>query len=312
MSSSAGRRRGTVALLFAVGVAAGSPGPCLAESEAATTALSVLAAAKHYYDKADYDRAAELFHEAYRIDPRPEFLFNAARVEHLGMKLAAAETHYVACLALTGADAQVRDRAGRYLEQVRRTRAAIEAARKEGKGDRLSPAQGVADGKGEPAGEAGPAVAALEGMKGVEAAAGVSARPAAKPTAPVMATTAPQTGWRRPAGWAAGGLGAALVAGGGIWFALAYADGAALADDARGCTVANPCAGDRAAIVAANRDEKLAGVVVGAGVALVGAGVWLLLGAEAERAAVAVELAPRGVLLSWRFGAPAVRGGGVR
>lgn len=296
MSIPPSRRYGPVALLFVLALTSGSPGPCLAESEAADTALSVLAAAKHYYEKADYDRAAELFHEAYRIDPRPEFLFNAARAEHLGMKFEAAETHYVACLALKAASPQVLDRAGRYVEQVRRTRAAIEAARKEGKGARLPTAQAPAGAKAAPAG--GARGEALEGMKGVGAAG--------------VATTAPQAGWRRPAGWATGGLGAALVAGGGIWFALAYADGAALEDDARGCTVAKPCVGDRDAILAANQDEKLAGVLMGAGVALAGAGVWLLLGADAERAAWTVELAPRGVLLSWRFGERVADGGGGR
>ncbi len=93
-------------------------------------ALSLLEVAKFYYQSGKFLKAAKGFHEAYAIDPRPEFLFNAARAEHLGMDLQAARTHYKQCLALKAPNAKLNQRARLYLGQVEATLAMVEKARR--------------------------------------------------------------------------------------------------------------------------------------------------------------------------------------
>ena len=95
----------------------------------AQAALATLATANFYYKNSQFKKAAARYHEAYSIDPRPEFLFNAARSEQRAVMLVEAEAHFTKCLALDGISPAIADRARLHLAEVRAVKVAIAAAR---------------------------------------------------------------------------------------------------------------------------------------------------------------------------------------
>ena len=152
-----------------------------AYSKAAMQALSV---ARFHYKRGEFLQAAALLHNAYRIQPKVEFLFNAARAEHRAMKLNIAKRHFQHCLKLKDVPEKVSRRATMYIKEIETMQAALAKARKEA-GARLPP---------KPA----PPVIVK------------------KPAPP------PSPAWQKPAGWAGVGLGAVLL-GAGTWVWISYA-----------------------------------------------------------------------------------------
>ena len=252
------RRGATLAALLAVVVpvacAIGVPRPVQAADETRRkAALSLLEVAKFYYQSGKFLKAAKGFHEAYAIDPRPEFLFNAARAEHLGMDLENSAKHYRACVALKTRNSKLNKRSKFYLAQVESTLAALKKARAEGAKaakaaaaahddvrrssgsteaklegvDKIKAADPSQSGKisaakaamgtaapGKRRHGAGDAESDPPGGDTKKAAAGKNVKLSAKEPAGTPSSTSEPAAWRAPVGWGAVGLGS-------VGFALA-------------------------------------------------------------------------------------------
>ncbi len=209
-----------VLILVAMATAACPPAPAQAtETSREKTALKMLEVAKFYYHKGKFLKAAKGFHDAYAIDPRPEFLFNAARAEHLGMALDKAAKNYQKCLALKTANAKLNGRARLYLGQVKATMAMIAKAREEGQ-----QSAGNKTGRQMPPKALKTEEKRLEGMSMVRAAnPGPGATEMAKG---VTATVSEGDGggrWRGPVGWGGMTLGVIAVGVSG-WLYKGYQD----------------------------------------------------------------------------------------
>ncbi|MCB9739727.1 MAG: hypothetical protein H6747_10700 [Deltaproteobacteria bacterium] len=114
-------------LLCALNGALGSPAtPRIAvaatnrDPEAAFAALKL---AKHYYEKRRYQEAAKLFHEAYQLDPKPEYLYNAARSEQRAIAYDDAERDFRALLSLPGLDREIARQTHIRLAEIAEVRA---------------------------------------------------------------------------------------------------------------------------------------------------------------------------------------------
>lgn len=109
------------------------PRPTSAADESAQgAAMSALKLARFHYDKGDFDKAAALFLEAYRIDPKPEFIFNAGRAEQRAMRLDDAERHFRQCLAHDNLEATVDRRVRIHLQEVLTVKKALASAQARG------------------------------------------------------------------------------------------------------------------------------------------------------------------------------------
>ncbi len=91
------------------------------------------------YESADYARAGDLYVQAYKTDPKPEFLFGAARSAHLGGDLDRADELYKTLMTLPGVEPVLVNKARGYVADVRIARAdrkAREAKAVEARGDK--------------------------------------------------------------------------------------------------------------------------------------------------------------------------------
>jgi len=147
-----------------------------AYSKAAMQALSV---ARFHYKRGEFEQAAVLLHNAYKIQPKAEFLFNAARAEHRAMKLVKAKRHFEQCLTLKDASPKVRRRAQMHIKEIESMKAALAKARRE---------------------------------------AGEMARPKTPPVVKKVGPP-PSPSWQKPAGWAGVGVGAVLIGAGAVVWA---------------------------------------------------------------------------------------------
>ena len=112
--------------------AAGSAAPAVAQTVEPPpgeqdTALSAHKLATHMYQSGKFEEAAKLYHTAFGIDARPEFLFNAARSEQRSMLLDPAERDFRRVLGLNGLDAKTRERAQMHLQEIRAVRDVLKA-----------------------------------------------------------------------------------------------------------------------------------------------------------------------------------------
>ena len=101
---------------------------------ATTMAKQALAA----YLSGDFSRAAQLYLEAYRSDPRAGYLCAAARAQHLGGAFDKALEHYRQALALADLDASLRAKTQAYMAEILLARAdakAVEAEKAARTGD---------------------------------------------------------------------------------------------------------------------------------------------------------------------------------
>ena len=239
-------------------------------------ALGAHTAATHMYKTGNFKQAAELYHTAFKIDPQPAFLFNAARSEQRLMLLDVAEKHFKQVLQLKGLDERTRSRAKMHLQEIAAVRKVVASA----KASSAKPATPPA-GKNE-------------------------ARPA--PTKPVMPSTtlaAGQGTWKAPAGWASVGTGAVLT-GVGAWLLISYMSDQTALDERQ-----DKVNGDGKVLGISYdkyEEEQQAlwtrrGLGIGAtgvGLAAAGVGAWMLLTAPEDNP-VAILPTARGALLVWRF-----------
>jgi len=109
------------ALLLGVAIA---PAHALDKAKAAATMGQQAAKA---YEKGDYATAARLYLEAWRADgQQPEYIYAAARAEHVAGWLDRALEHYKMALATKGLPNAVRAKAQGYLQDALATRAATQ------------------------------------------------------------------------------------------------------------------------------------------------------------------------------------------
>lgn len=244
------------------------------ESEAARQALGL---ARFHYKKEEYAKAAALFMQAYSIQQNVFFLFNAARAEQRAMNLDAAEKHFKACLDTAGAPDKVLSRSRLHLAEIESVRAALAKARAEEErknAAKLAQAQKAAQ----------TAAAALK-QKNEE----------------------PVDAWKTPAGWAAVGVGGALLGVGG-WLALSYAaDQEALNekthitnDDGKVIGIDfETYDGEQARL---NDRAFWRSTLLVTGAAVAGAGAWMLLTAPEQRSSLRlVPAGGRSLALVWDF-----------
>ena len=104
----------------------------LLQAEPSKVAMQALGLAKHYYTQGKFEKAAELFMEAYKLDSRVEFMFNAARAYQRAIKLSKAKKLFNRCVATKGASASVRTKANIYLREIQNMEKALSNAKHEG------------------------------------------------------------------------------------------------------------------------------------------------------------------------------------
>ena len=235
-------------------------------------ALQAMNVAKFHYKRGEFEQAALLLHSAFRIQPKAEFLFNAARAEHRAMKLNMAKRHFEHCLKLPDAPDAVRRRAAMHIKEIETVQRALAKARRE---------------------------------------ASVVLAPPAPVTATVVRKPAPPAApaWQTPAGWGGLGLGVALL-GAGAWVWSSYAaDQQALNDrvddkDAAGKVVGIDWERYEAGQESLNSRAALRTGLIAGGAVAAAAGTWLLLTARDDPKASSWHVAPavgRGVVASLRF-----------
>ena len=113
-------------------VVLGSQGQLL-QAEPSKVAMQAIGLAKHYYAQGKFEKAAELFMEAYKLDARVEFMFNAARAYQRAIKLSKAKELFNRCTETKGASAVVIQKASIYLREIQNMERALSKAKDEGK-----------------------------------------------------------------------------------------------------------------------------------------------------------------------------------
>ena len=104
----------------------------LLQAEPSKVAMQALGLAKHYYSKGDFEKAAELFMEAYQLDARVEFMFNAARAYQRAIKLKKAKSLFKRCIKTKKAPAVVVEKANIYLREIENMEKALSKAKHDG------------------------------------------------------------------------------------------------------------------------------------------------------------------------------------
>ncbi|MCB9740714.1 MAG: hypothetical protein H6747_15730 [Deltaproteobacteria bacterium] len=121
------RRQILSGLLLALLASTVPPGHLVAQPPPPSPARAAYDAGAKAYDADRFAEAARLFHTAYGLEPLPVYLFNAARAEQRGLQLAEAERDYLRLLALPDLPAEMRDRVALHLDEIRTTRAGLQA-----------------------------------------------------------------------------------------------------------------------------------------------------------------------------------------
>ena len=96
------------------------------------------------YENGDFLRAGQLYAEAYRSEPRPEYLYAAARAEQVGGAYNKAIEHFRQTLALKDLDAALRAKCEGYLKTAQQARSdahALDAEKAGRTGDQRLAAQ---------------------------------------------------------------------------------------------------------------------------------------------------------------------------
>lgn len=106
-----------IAILLALSTSLAAP-PAIAIN-AGKTATATAARAADLYQKAEFSKAAELYHTAFQADPQPDYLFAAARAEHMAGELEKAVDDYDKFLALPKANPARVQKANTYVAEAR-------------------------------------------------------------------------------------------------------------------------------------------------------------------------------------------------
>ena len=227
--------------------------------------MGALELARHHYARKEYKEAAKLFHRAYAIHPRAEFLFNAGRAEQRAFQLDEAERDLRALLALPDLDPQVGRRARVHLAEVLETKAQFAKVK------RVTPTTLAQAAVGAP----GP-----------------------------VTPTAAASGWQRTSGWVAVGVGGTALTVGSALFIVAALDQARLDEDLDKLdandlhTLDYSDYKNRQGDV--DRRNTIGWSTFGPGLALLAAGAWLVLDAPTPHSA-ALRGRSGGFDLVWRF-----------
>ena len=120
----------TLLLVFPASVV-GQQGQLL-QAEPSKVAMQALGLAKHYYSKGQFEKAAELFMEAYQLDARVEFMFNAARAYQRAIKLKRAKALFNRCVKTKEAPPVVVEKANIYLREIENMEKALHQAKHDG------------------------------------------------------------------------------------------------------------------------------------------------------------------------------------
>ena len=110
----------------------GSQGQLL-QAEPSKVAIQAIGLAKHYYAQGRFQKAAELFMEAHKLDSRVEFMFNAARAYQRAIELSKAKDLFNRCIKTKGASAVVIQKASIYHREIQNMERALSKAKNEGK-----------------------------------------------------------------------------------------------------------------------------------------------------------------------------------
>ena len=110
----------------------GSQGQLL-QAEPSKVAIQAIGLAKHYYAQGRFEKAAELFMEAHKLDSRVEFMFNTARAYQRAIKLSKAKDLFNRCVKTKGASPVVIQKASIYLREIQNMERALSKAKNEGK-----------------------------------------------------------------------------------------------------------------------------------------------------------------------------------
>ena len=111
----------SLCVVLVAGDALGRDKPATAKQAASHLAK----VARFYYQQSNYGKAAGRFHDAFKLDKRPEYLFNAARAAQRGAALAEAARDFKACLRLKSNNGVMRRRAQQHLREIERARASL-------------------------------------------------------------------------------------------------------------------------------------------------------------------------------------------
>jgi tetratricopeptide (TPR) repeat protein len=122
----------TLSFLVSVPVFATGPQGQLLQAEPSKVAMQALGLAKHYYTQGQFEKAAELFMEAYNLDSRIEFMFNAARAYQRAIKLSKAKELFNRCVNTKNANPVVLTKAKIYLREIQNMERALSKAKHEG------------------------------------------------------------------------------------------------------------------------------------------------------------------------------------
>ncbi|MCO4764569.1 MAG: hypothetical protein KC502_23875 [Myxococcales bacterium] len=260
----------------------------LAVPKTKAPALSAHKLATHMYKSGKFKEAARLYLTAYKLDPKAEFLFNAARAEQRGMMLGQSERHFRQVLALPGVAAKTAARAQMHISEIAAVRKALSA--------RASAARASA------------AQAEAARVAAAKQAARVKRQRATQAAAASQRAKRQANGdWRRTAGWAttAGGVVVSAVGG---WLLATYASEQASLDKRH--SQKNEAGQYIGLDYATYESEQTTlwrkrGAGIGAAVVGVGAlatGVWWLLSHKAEGAVALRPVAsPTSAGFAWRF-----------
>lgn len=119
--SSCHRRSSSFALLLALLLGLSAAAPAFAALDPVRAARAMAEQGTKAYESADFARAAQLYHEAYRTDPsQTVYLYSAARAEHVGGQLDRALQHYSQFTQAAGANAGLVTKANAYIVEVHR------------------------------------------------------------------------------------------------------------------------------------------------------------------------------------------------
>lgn len=233
-------------------------------------AMGVHQLATQTYQAGDFEKAAELYHTAFKISPQPAYLFNAARSEQRLMKLDVAEKHFRQVLTFPGLDARTRARCDLHLQEIAAVRKVVASARAE--------ASSVTK-------------------------RGAGDRPLKATPPPTM--TAAASGWKTPVGWATVGTGAVLTGVGG-WLLGSYLGDQTILDQRQEKLDAEQKVMDISYDEYKREQQALwtrrdLGIgTAGIGLAAVSVGIWMLVAAPEDKAP-ALASTPRCARLVWHF-----------
>ena len=261
-------------------------------------ALGVHKLTTQTYKAGDFKKAAELYHTAFKINPQPAFLFNAARSEQRIMLLDEAEKHFEQVLTLVGLDDRTRSRTKMHLQEIATVRKALASAQAKAAAAKKPEVKQTP----KPVVKPTPKPEVKPAPKPVKAPVAEGPVKAAQP--PVTVTTG-QGAWQGTAGWASLGTGVVLAGIGG-WLLISYM-GDQTALDQKQETLDG--AGKVADISFEEYEEEqqslwtrrgLGAGAVGIGLAAVGVGAWMLATAPEDKPVVIAPSAG-GATLAWRF-----------